>query len=120
MSRHNKFIAWFCHLAYAKPGGAGLADTSVAQRYRSIQAFFKYLANQEGLEPNPLSGIPPPQVPEKLVPVVPPGTLEELLAACSGRGFEARRDRAIIGLFIDTGIRLSEMAAGPRGRRPRA
>jgi len=105
-----QLIAWFRHLARAKPDGAGLADTSVAQRYRSIQAFFKYLVTQEGFAEKPLANIPPPQVPDKLVPVVPSEALQQLLKACSGTGFDARRDRAIIGLFIDTGIRLSEMA----------
>lgn len=105
-----QLIGWFRHLAQAKPAGGGLAAASVAQRYRSIQAFFKFLVQQEGLERNPLASIPPPHVPEQLVPVVPPDSLGKLLAACSGRTFEARRDKALISLFIDTGMRLSEMA----------
>jgi len=33
-----------------------------------------------------------------------------LLAACAGRGFEARRDRALILLLLDSGGRRAEIA----------
>jgi site-specific recombinase XerC len=52
----------------------------------------------------------PPHVPEQPVPVVADDDLAKLLKACTGNGFAARRDTAIIRLFIDTGVRLGEMA----------
>jgi len=35
--------------------------------------------------------------------------LRRLLATCAGRDFTARRDSAIIMLFLDGGLRLSEL-----------
>jgi integrase/recombinase XerC len=51
----------------------------------------------------------PPIVPERPVPIVPEDGLRRLLAVCAGRGFEARRDTAIM-LLLDTGARRAELA----------
>jgi integrase len=53
----------------------------------------------------------PPRVPEKLVPVVAEGDIVKLFKAVSGQTFEDRRDRAIISLFFDCGLRIGEMAS---------
>ena len=49
-----------------------------------------------------------------IVPVQPScrarGRLRRLLAVCAGKGFEARRDTAIITLLLDTGARSGEFA----------
>jgi integrase/recombinase XerC len=52
----------------------------------------------------------PPMVPERPVPVLTPDQLRTLFASCSGKGFIDRRDEAILRLFADTGLRLSELA----------
>ncbi len=44
------------------------------------------------------------------MPVIPDDTIRKLLATCSGRTFEDRRDTAILFVLIDTGARLSEVA----------
>jgi hypothetical protein len=49
----------------------------------------------------------PPAVPEQPVPVLPDNALQRLLAACAGKGFEQRRDTAIVMVLIDAGPRLS-------------
>jgi hypothetical protein len=45
------------------------------------------------------------------VPVIPDDGLRRLLAACAGKGFEARRDTAMIMLLLDTGARRAEMGS---------
>jgi integrase len=52
----------------------------------------------------------PPQVPDQPVPFVSDEELAKLLKACTGSAFAPRRDAAMIRLFIDTGVRLGEMA----------
>lgn len=91
-------------------GGAGLGPATVSQRYRAVQQFFKWLEMTEERRDNPMTKLTAPTVPEKPVPVVGGDDLRKLLKACQGKDFEARRDRAIIGLFIDTGMRVGEMA----------
>jgi Phage integrase family len=51
----------------------------------------------------------PPLVPEQPVPVVPEDGLRRLLAVCTGRDFDARRDTAIIMLLLDAGPRVGEL-----------
>jgi integrase len=41
--------------------------------------------------------------------VIPDDGLRRLLAACAGKGFEARRDTALLMLLLDTGARRDEM-----------
>ncbi len=42
-------------------------------------------------------------------PVLSKGHIKLILKACEGTGFTSRRDLALIRLFIDTGLRVSEM-----------
>ena len=51
-----------------------------------------------------------PQVPEQPVPVFTDDELAAFLKATDGRHFTSRRDHAIFRLFIDTGMRLGELA----------
>ena len=81
-----------------------------SNQYRALQHFFKWLAAEDGL-PDPMAGLQPPRVPDKLVPVFTPDELTRLDHACAGRSFAQRRDTAIIAVFTATGIRLSELAA---------
>ena len=51
----------------------------------------------------------PPSVPEQPVPILTDAELIALIAACKGQSLENRRDEAVIRMFIDTGIRASEL-----------
>jgi integrase len=80
-----------------------------SNQYRGLQQFFKWLAFEEEL-PDPMTGLRPPALPQKLVPVFTGAELTRLERACAGRTFAQRRDAAIIAVFAATGIRLAEMA----------
>jgi integrase len=79
-------------------------------RYRGLQSFFSWAVAEGELEVSPMAGMRPPQIPETPVPVVTEEELRQLLKACDGRDFAARRDTAIIRLLIDTGLRRGECA----------
>lgn len=53
----------------------------------------------------------PPKVPEKITPLLDDAEHARVLAVCAGRDFLSRRDTALILLFIDTGLRVSEIAS---------
>jgi site-specific recombinase XerC len=79
-------------------------------RYRSLQAFFKWCAAEGELDASPMVGMKPPRLPDEPPPVLTDDQLRRLLKSCDGRDFTDRRDTAIIRLFIDTGVRVSEAA----------
>lgn len=109
--KREHMIEWMRYLQRpVAEGGRGAMPATANQRYRSAQAFFKFLVEQEEMRETPLAKMSPPKVPEKLVPVVREADLKSLLRALSGQDFEARRDRAIFSLFIDCGLRVSEMS----------
>jgi site-specific recombinase XerD len=86
------------------------SNAYASNQYRALQQFFKWLAAEDGL-PDPMAGLQPPRVTEKLVPVFTGEELARLEQACAGRSFAQRRDTAIIAVLKATGIRLAELAA---------
>ena len=86
-----------------------LSPTSVAQQFRSLQQFFKFVAEATETD-SPMKGMSPPRFEVKPPEVLTPDELQRVFATCTGKTFEDRRDLAILSLFADTGIRRGEMA----------
>jgi len=89
-----------------------LAPASLAGRVRTLRAFGSWVAREFELDANPLRGLPVPRVPQLLVPSLREPDIHELLRAVAA-GSQPDRDRAIVLLLLDTGLRLAE-AAGLR------
>jgi site-specific recombinase XerD len=83
---------------------AGLSPSSVVGFVRGLRALSAWCAAEGLVAEDPLRRLPRPQVPSRLIGTLGPIELERLLAIAS------RRDRLIIGLLLDTGLRLSELA----------
>lgn len=109
--------------------------TTAAVRFRSLQQFYRWAIDEELIEKTPMAGLRPPTIPEQPVAVLDETQLSRLLGCMNSRSFDDRRDTAIVRLFLDTGMRLSEMAGLTltdidldadvaivlgKGRRPRA
>ncbi|HYM53575.1 MAG TPA: tyrosine-type recombinase/integrase [Candidatus Dormibacteraeota bacterium] len=88
----------------------GYRPSSVANRYRSLQQFFRWLLAEGEIKASPMANTRPPHVPEEPPTVLEPDELRALLATCAGTEFDDRRDTAILRLFLDTGIRRAELA----------
>jgi site-specific recombinase XerD len=88
----------------------GRRAASVANRYRSLQQFFRWLAEEEEIARSPMARMKPPAVPVQPPPVLSEEQLRRLLKACEGTGFEERRDVALLRLLMDTGMRRAECA----------
>jgi site-specific recombinase XerD len=87
-----------------------LKPASAANRYRSLQQYFKWLTDEGEIRESPMARMKPPTIPETPPPVLREDEIKKLLAACSGTDFDDRRDLAIIWLLADTGIRRAEIA----------
>lgn len=81
-------------------------------RYGGLRAFFRWLTEADRLPGgNPMQKMKPPRVPEEPPDVLREEELKALIATCEkGRDFDSRRDLAILRAFIDTGVRVAEMA----------
>ncbi len=108
---------------------------TAANKYRSLQQFFRWLLEEGEITESPMKNMKPPHVPEEPVPILTEDELHRLFKACEGRTSDDRRDNAILSLFLDTGLRRAELAALKvsdidfetsvaivmgKGRRPRA
>ncbi|MDA8204022.1 MAG: tyrosine-type recombinase/integrase [Chloroflexi bacterium] len=87
-----------------------LAPSSMAARVRTVKAFGTWIANELDLPANPVRGVPVPRVPELLVPSLREPDILALLRTLDAGSQQPERDRAIVLLLLDTGLRLSEAA----------
>jgi site-specific recombinase XerD len=88
---------------------ARVKPATVAKHYRSLQQLFRFLVDDGEITSSPMERMSPPSVPEQPVPILTDAQLVALIATCKGQSLENRRDEAIIRMFIDTGIRASEL-----------
>ena len=109
--------AWFAHLR-TTPGARGKvrSERTVQTYARSARAFFHWLVRRGTLEHNPFDHVVFPKVGRPLIQTITDEEFERLLLACAppnetGSFAEraAVRNRAILWLLYDTGIRVSEL-----------
>jgi site-specific recombinase XerD len=84
--------------------------STAATRFRALQQFFRWLVEDGELAESPMARMHQPKAPEPRTPVLSEDALKALLSTARGTSFEDRRDYAILLTFIDTGMRLAEMA----------
>jgi integrase/recombinase XerD len=109
--------AWFVHLRKT-PGAHGkLRSERTVQTYaRSVRAFFHWLVRTRVIEDNPFDRVSFPRVGKPIIKTITPEEFEQLLLACTPpneTGLMATRaavrNRAILWVLYDSGIRVSEL-----------
>lgn len=100
-------------LASTPNGRTGKKPSSMSVKlwYASLRAFFKWLVDVDEIRQSPMERMAPPKASGKKRPVLSHDQVKAVLRACDGKSFLDRRDYALILLFIDTGLRVNEMAA---------
>jgi len=94
--------AFLVHLAQEREAGG------VHAYWRAVRAFVRFLVREDALQRNPLDRIRTPKVDEELLEPVPVETVQAMLATCGRRDIDLR-DKAILFMLLDTGLRASEM-----------
>jgi integrase/recombinase XerC len=74
--------------------------------FRAIRAFYNWCVDEGQLERSPVEGMKAPKVPKPLRYKVPLDALDRLLEAC-----ESVRDKLIVSMLADTGMRRTELAS---------
>ena len=109
--------AWFAYMRKTPTSRGKVRSERTIQTYaRSARAFFHWLVRRETIERNPFDRVVFPKVGKPLIRTIEPEEFERLLLACSPPGEvgqyadrAAARNRAILWILYDTGIRLSEL-----------
>jgi integrase/recombinase XerD len=109
--------AWFAYMRKATgKHGRPRSERTIQTYARSVRAFFHWLVRRELIERNPFDKVVFPKVGKPLIQTIEPEEFEQLLVACvppneSGPLADraAVRNRAILWLLYDTGIRVSEL-----------
>lgn len=101
---HREHVEAFISATLARTSG-----TTAHQYFRSLKTFFNWLVDEEEMDRSPMRTMKPPAVTEKEVPVIPEADLNRLFKVCKGTSYADRRDTALLLLFLDTGVRLSEL-----------
>ena len=97
-------------LEHGGTGGRPVKPATASARFRALQQFFKWVVEEGEVTSSPMARMKPPIVPEEPPAILDEKALGRLLKECEGRGFEERRDTAIIRLLLDTGMRRAECA----------
>jgi site-specific recombinase XerD len=87
------------------------SQTTVSDYYRALHSFFAWLTNEQLISNNPLSNLKKPKPEKKVIQVLTPNEVERLFKECSGRSGLEVRNRAILSMLLDCGLRVSELAS---------
>lgn len=95
---------WLAELAETKQPG------TVLTRFKSMRRFVRWLVAEDEIDTDVMTGVEQPVPPEKPVPIVTDEEIDRLLKTCSTKSLRDRRDEAMLRVFIDCGLRISEAA----------
>lgn len=104
----------------------GLADATIARRFRSLQQFFGWLNEIDETDSNTMATMKPPKVVDRPPPIISDDDVRKLLDACAGKlanggqrrrnyngtklvEYEVRRDTAIVQILRTSGCRAAEL-----------
>ncbi len=110
---------WMAHLKKTPTyRGKSLSDESIHSYGQSLIAFCHWLEIEDKLEKPITPRFKLPRMEKKFIPTYNPDDVNKLLEACEESDLNdpvirralSARNRAIVSLFIDTGIRLGELS----------
>ena len=93
----------------------GLGGRSIARLLSAARSFFRYLAREEHVSQNPVTGVSAPKSPRKLPEPLDTDQMARLLAIDATDPL-AVRDLALMELLYSSGLRLSELVSLDMGQ----
>jgi integrase/recombinase XerC len=103
---YQQIRAWIASLIKAK-----IAARSVNRKLSSLKSLFKFFQRQQFIDVNPMSKISGPKIPKRLPVFIDEHQMTNLFEGVNfEEGFNGQRDRLILDLLYQTGIRRSELA----------
>ena len=87
----------------------GISQYTLAKDYRHIHAFMGWLQREGFMDANPCSKVQRPKSPPKAKPIPSLDELQAALRACEGNHWLRKRDKALLMVALDTGLRAQEL-----------
>lgn len=86
------------------------SSSTARGRFSGLRHFFRWAAEEGEVPTDPTQGVKTPAPGSPKTPVLNAAQARALIEAAKGSDFAARRDRAILLMFLDGGLRLAELA----------
>jgi site-specific recombinase XerD len=86
-----------------------LAAISIQTYIRALRAFFNWLYNEGYTDENRLAKLKPPKAPTKVVEILSQEEIGKILSSIDTNTASGARNYAVILLFLDSGLRCSEL-----------
>lgn len=111
----DDYVAFNSDQSSRKPSARPLSDNTRASYHRTLRTFWTFLATEELISPEQqrfFLRITAPAVPQDPRPVTDEDAMQRLVDACGdGHSEESARNRAILFLLFETGMRIGELCA---------
>lgn len=89
----------------------GLSSSYIVGGVRTLRAWFNWMQDEGFLEDNPMDKVRTPKQQQRIIEPLETEEIRRLLKAVDGNSVSAVRNRAIILMLLDCGLRVSELCA---------
>ena len=86
-----------------------VSATTVKSYYIGLSALFTWAMEEGLIEHNPMANVKKPKLPNRTVKGLEPDIMKTLMNTFNGKGINDLRNKAMLLMFLDTGLRLSEL-----------
>jgi integrase/recombinase XerC len=88
----------------------GVTPRSINRKLSTLRTYFKFLHRSEVIDKDPMIKVQSPKMGKRITPFVEVGAMKELLKPEKfNNDFAGERDKLVLALFYETGMRLSEL-----------
>lgn len=102
---HHQIRSWIVFLM-----DSGLSERSVLRKLSTLKSFYKYLQRSKLIDHNPTLVVIPPKIPSRNPGFIEEEKMNNLFDEISfDDDFTSRRDKLILEVFYNTGMRLAEL-----------
>jgi len=113
---HIRSFLWYVANEPVRWGGTSSSSrrpagqSTVNHYYRVLNTFLGWLTREGLIVDNPLVHLKTPKIEQKVIQAFSPKEIQKLLSDCSQRSALGCRNRVIIMMLFDSGMRVSELA----------
>ncbi|MFC1893331.1 tyrosine-type recombinase/integrase [Chloroflexota bacterium] len=84
-------------------------QVTIQRYYTGVKVFVNWCVTEGYMDTSPMTTLKKPKAPKKVVKAITPEDTNRLLNALNGKDFNSMRNKALLLLALDTGLRLSEI-----------